>query len=206
MKVTDIKQQVKRAGRYSVYIDGAYVFSLGEAELLRSGLRIGREYTAAELEELKRVAVADKAYMRALDYLARRPRSRWEVEDYLRRKQYDSPTIDAILNTLSIKGYVDDAAFAEAWVRSRRQLKPTSLRRLRQELLQKRVDEEVITQVLAQDNANQNEGAGETETIRQLAAKKRSQPRYQDDQKLIAYLLRQGFRYDDIKTALQDQS
>lgn len=197
MKVTEIKQQLKRSSRYSIYFDGKYLFSLSEAELLQSGIRIGRDYTEPELEKLQQTAVLDKAYMRALDYLARRMRSEWELRDYLRRKDYDSPTIETILNKLSDMGYVDDRKFAEAWVANRRLLKPTSLRRLSQELSQKHVAREVINEVLqASDRAD------ETTALQQLVAKKQSLARYQDQQKLIAYLLRQGFNYDDIRQAL----
>jgi regulatory protein len=198
VKVTDIKQQVKRTSRYSIYFDGKYLFSLSEGELLSSGIRIGKQYTQEELAELRQTAVLDKAYMRALDYVALRMRSRWELTDYLRRKDYDSPTIETILNKLSEYGYVDDKKFAEAWVSNRQLLKPTSLRRLQQELQQKRIDREVISEVLAQQDID------ELAMLRQLIERKKQQTRYQDEQKLIAYLLRQGYRYDDVKQALSE--
>ncbi len=198
MKITDIKQQVKRQGRYSIFIDGKYLFSLSESELMSSGIRIGKEYSQAELEQLQQTAVLDKAYMRSLDYLARRPRSEWEIRDYLKRKEYDSPTIDTILNKLSIKGYIDDTKFAQSWVASRRALKPTSLRRLQMELRQKYVAPEVIERVLAED------GTEELAVLKEMIQKKRTQSRYQDKDKLMQYLARQGFRYDDIKQALED--
>lgn len=198
VKITDIKQQVKRQSRYSIYVDGKYAFSLSDTELLKSGIRIGKEYDEAALGELQSTALLDKAMMRALDYLARRPRSEWEIRDYLKRKEYDSPTIEVILNKLSDNGYIDDVKFAEAWVASRRLLKPTSLRRLRQELLQKHVDTAVID--LALESGEGNERAA----LKEVIAKKRRQNRYQDQEKLIAYLLRQGFNYADIKDVLQD--
>lgn len=196
MKITDIKQQVKRQGRYSLYVDGKYSFSLSEPELMKSGIRIGREYTGGELEDLQQTAVLDKANMRALDYLSRRPRSEWEVRDYLKRKEYDPPTVDLILNKLSDYGYIDDLKFAESWINSRRLLKPTSLRRLKQELMQKHVGKEVIEAALETDEGD------EPTALRELISKKQQQSRYQDEQKLIAYLLRQGFNYGDIKVAL----
>jgi regulatory protein len=166
---------------------------------MKSGIRIGREYDQAELEELQQTAILDKANMRALDYLSRRPRSEWEVRDYLKRKDYDSPTIDTILNKLSEYGYIDDLKFSQAWINSRRMLKPTSLRRLQQELIQKHVSKEVIEAALEEDEGD------EASTLKEMIAKKRPQSRYQDDQKLIAYLLRQGFNYGDIKDALSNQ-
>lgn len=199
MKVTNIKQQVKRQNRYSIYIDGKYSFSLSDTELLKSGIKIGKEYDQQELDELQDTAVLDKAMMRSLDYLARRPRSEWEVRDYLKRKDYDSPTIDTILNKLSDYGYIDDVKFAQAWISNRRILKPTSLRRLQQELMQKHVSKTDIESALETDEGD------EPAVLKELITKKQQQSRYQDEQKLIAYLLRQGFNYGDIKTALHQE-
>lgn len=165
---------------------------------MKSGIRVKKEYTSEELEQLKQTAILDKAYMRSLDYLARRPRSEWEVRDYLKRKEYDSPTADTILNKLSIQGYIDDKKFAEAWINNRRALKPTSLRRLKQELMQKHVAKEVIEIVLEEEPGN------EQTALRELIAKKSHHTRYQDRQKLMAYLLRQGFGYGDVKAVLEE--
>jgi regulatory protein len=196
VKITDIKQQVKRADRYSIYLDGRYEFSLSEFELLSSGLRIGKELTKQELEELKDTAKLDKAYDRALNLISMRQRSEWEVRTYLKQKGYDSALADTILNKLSIKGYVDDLKFARAWVQNRRLLKATSQRRLVAELRAKRVPDEAAKQALEEDETD------ELEVLRGLVAKKRTQTRYQDNLKLMQYLARQGYSYDNIKTVL----
>ncbi len=198
MKITDIKQQVKRQGRYSIYVDGKYSFSLSENELLTVGLRIGQEYTQEEFDDLQKKAVLDKAYMRAYDQLSRRARSEWELRDYLKRKEYEESIIDQIITTLQDKGYVDDAKFAESWVRNRRLLKATSKMRLRQELRQKRVSDDVISKALEEDETS------EQAVLKDLIERKRQQTRYQDKDKLIQYLMRQGFRYDDIKSVNEE--
>lgn len=200
MKITAINRQVKRVDRYSIYVDGKYAFSLGETELLNTGIRINQEFAPKELEELKQKAVLDKAYDRALNLIARRPRSEWELKDYLKRKDYDEEAASTVLNMLRQRGYVDDKAFAEAWVRNRRLLKSTSKRRLQQELRQKRVADDTIQEVLEEDEAD------ELDVLRELVAKKRIQSRYQDNLKLTQYLARQGYNYGDIKTVLAEDS
>lgn len=198
MKITDIKQQVKRQERYSIFVDDKYSFSLSENALMKSGIRIGREYSQAELDELQDTAVLDKAYMRSLDLLSRRARSEWELRDYLKRKDYGPEVIEKIIGRLGEAGYIDDYKFAVSWVESRHLLKNISSRKLWQELKQKRIPDEVINQVLEEDETD------ELETLKNLVAKKRSQSRYQDDQKLMAFLMRQGYRYDDVKTAMAE--
>lgn len=196
MKITDIKQQVRRQERYSVYVDDKYVFSLSESALLDQKIRIGLEVSTEQLQSYKDASKFDKAYNLVLGYVARRPRSEWELRDYFRRKEIDPEAGEAILTRLKDFGYVNDEAFARSWVENRRLLKPISRRRLTQELRQKHVPDDVIRVVLEEDETS------DKDTLRQLVARKRKQSRYQDDTKLMQYLARQGYGYDDIKSAL----
>jgi regulatory protein len=90
-------------------------------------------------------------YGKVLNYLAIRPRSEWEVSQYL--KKHHSPAIleKQILSKLSNNGLLDDSGFAKAWVENRRLLKPVSRRRLLAELRAKRISGEVIHAVLEED-------------------------------------------------------
>lgn len=198
MKITDIKQQVKRADRYSIYVDNKYAFSLSEAELMAVNIKIGQEFSQAELQSLMQKAIIDKGYDRALNLIMRRPRSQWEITEYLKRKDYDEDSIANILNKLSNRGHIDDSDFARRWVESRRVLKPTSKRKLTLELRQKRVNDEVIQEVLV------NEDADELEVLRDLVARKRRQTKYQDNTKLMQHLIRQGFSYGDVKHIMSE--
>lgn len=196
MNITAVKQQERLKGRYSVYIDGKYAFSLSADTLLSTKLTVGQELDAAALKAYKRLSQDDKAYSLALAYVARRMRSEGELRDYFRRKGYDAPLSEQLLQKLTELGLVDDAKFSDAWVRNRRLLRGTSTRRLRQELRAKHVADDTIRQSLATDEVD------DQAVLRELVAKKRRQTRYRDDQKLMQYLARQGFGYDDIRQAL----
>ena len=67
---------------------------------------------------------------------------------------------------------------------------------LQQELQKKGVSSEVITKVL------QSEEINERNNILALITKKRRLTKYQDETKLVQYLVRKGFKYDDIKAVL----
>lgn len=196
MKITNIKQQVKRTDRYSIFVDGKYAFSLSESELLAQGLASGKEIDERGLKELKEVSGADKAYGNALRYVAMRPRSEWEMRTYLQRKEVDEPVTDSIIQRLRNVGLLNDLAFARAWVNNRRLLKSTSKRKLALELKQKHVPDDLANQVLREDETD------ERDTLRELVQKRRN--RYADQNKLMQYLARQGFGYDDIKTVLNE--
>lgn len=198
MKVTEIKQQERLKGRYSVFVDEKYSFSLSADGILESRLYVGQELDTADVKTYKKLSEDDKAYGLALAYAVRRMRSRWEFSDYFRRKGYDEQLSQQITEKLVSLGLVDDEKFAEAWVRNRRLLKPVSKRRLTQELRQKRVSDDIIEHALAEDETD------ERSVLRELIARRRKQTKYQDDLKLMQYLARQGFSYDDIKSALNE--
>ena len=198
MKITNIKQQIKRPDRYSVYIDDKFSFALSETELLSQGLYSGQELTAEELATLKDDSVRDKARYQALGQVSRRMRSEWELRDYLKRKEYAPEVIDFAVSWLAEYGYIDDKKFADAWVRNRRLLKATSSRRLRQELRQKHVKDDIADEVLAEDETD------EKQVLREVIERKRRQAKYQDKLKLMQYLSRQGYNYSDIKEVLDE--
>lgn len=198
MTITAITQQVKRQDRYSIYVDGEYLFSLREQELLQLGLHTGQSVTTDQLSSYQQAAATGKWLDKLLNLLSYRLRSEWELRDYLRRKECEPVTIDTLIGRLRALGYVNDQQFAERWVENRRLLRYTSRRRLAQELQQKRIASDIITTVLEQDK----DDVQEQDILRELVAKKRR--RYPDDQKLMQYLARQGYGYGDIKQVLAE--
>ena len=67
------------------------------------------------------------------------------------------------------------------------------------ELQQKHISKEIISEVLGDYEPS------EQQALNELITKKRQTTRYKDNTKLMAYLLRQGFNYGDIKQAISDQ-
>jgi regulatory protein len=197
MQVSAIRQQERRKDRYSVYVDNKYAFSLSEGALLDSRLASGQELTGEQVQGFKQLSAEDKLYGNALRYAAMRRRSRWELENYLRRKDAPPDSTAQILERLADLGFVDDSVFAQAWVENRRLLKPVSKRKLQQELKAKRVANDIIDQVLRDDQSTDHE------ELVKLIERKRRQTKYQDDNKLMQYLARQGFGYEDIKAAMR---
>jgi regulatory protein len=199
MKITKISQQVKRQSRYSIFVDEEYSFSLSDTVLLETGLVKGQELTGEQVQGYKQLSTDDKLYNRTLQYLALRPRSIWEVEFYLKRKEAPEPLIEQITEKLLKFGLLDDYKFAESFTRDRRLLRSASTRKIQLELQKKHIASDIISQVLSED---------ETDTsnmLRDLIVRKRQQTKYREDEtKLMQYLARQGFGYGDIKQALSD--
>ena len=196
MKITGIQVQVKNPSRYSVFVEGAYSFSLSADALLESRLVNGQELSESDVVYFKKLSAEDKAFNLTLAYVARRMRSEGELQDYFRRKEYAPELAEQIMSKLRRLSFVDDEEFARRWVENRRTLKSSSSKKLHLELRQKKISNEIIQTVIAEDEID------ERQMLRELVAKKRKMSRYQDDQKLMRYLAGQGFNYDDIKSAM----
>jgi regulatory protein len=196
-KISAIKAQIKRAGRYSIFVDEKYSFSLSDTALLDAKITVGQEVTEKQIREYKQLSDDDKIYGRALQYIAIRARSEWELRTYLERKGASSHLTDIILSKLSDMQYVDDRKFAVSFVSDRRLLRPTSRRKLILELRKKHISSDIINDVVS------NEPEDEQSALAVIVEKKRRQSRYQDDKKLMQYLAGQGFGYSDIKAALR---
>lgn len=195
MKITKISPAVKTPGRYNIFVDEKYSFSLDELQLLKLGLRKGQEIDEAEHENLKGESDFGKNYIRAIDLISRRLRSEREIRDYAFRKQWTKQNLERVIERLHEKDYLNDKRFAEMWVRSRGATKATSKRKLMLELRKKGVSTNIIDDVL-----RDNDDYDEMDALRKMIAKKSG--RYETEQKLVEYLARQGYRYDDIKKAL----
>jgi len=207
MKITGLTTQQKDKNRINVMVDGKYRFSLDLSQVSELGIRVGREYEEDELVSLEVESQFGKAYTRALEYCFSRPHSAKEIRDYLYRKTRNSRTKDGsvkqgipeeitrrVYDRLVERGYVDDEKFARYWVENRNLTKGTSRRKLEAELRSKGVASELIAALLAESPRN------DSEELQKIIAKKRK--RYPDDRKFVAYLARQGFSFDLIKSAL----
>ena len=200
-KITGMREGVRNPERVNVYVNNKYAFSLDISQVVELGVKVGRVISSAELEEFKKASEFGKMYQRALEWVLMRPRSTKECRDYLYKKIYekklDKKYIDLIIEKLQAKKYLDDRRFAEYYVENRFVKKGVSEKRLRMELMKKGVSKDVVDEVMAGSERN------DREEILKIIVKKRN--RY-DDEKLVAYLCRQGFSYQLSKELVEESS
>lgn len=215
MKITSFTQQQKDPNRINVMVDGKYRFSLDIFQVADLGIKVGNEYDEKELAALETESQFGKLYTRALEYTMLRPHSSREVRDYLYRKTRttkvknrrtgelsERPGVSQeltqrVYDRLNEKGYIDDEKFTKFWVENRNLKKGASRRKLQAELSAKGIDRIIVEKYL-----NESERSDQDE-LQKIIAKKRA--RYDDEQKFMQYLARQGFSYDDIKDALSSE-
>ena len=110
-----------------------------------------------------------------------------------------SEMIQEVVSRLESQNYINDQDFARYFIENRHQNKGISTKRLIQELKIKGVDNDVIEQAMF-DQGTGNLFRDEEVEIEKMI--KKQLRKTSDRQKIIAYLARQGFSYDLIKTKL----
>lgn len=209
MQVTKLSAQVKNPDRINVFVDGKFRFGLDITQVVDLGIKVGLELDEVQLAELEVEGQFGKLYTQALNYCLICPRSIREVRDYLWRKSQPkllksgqktaglpAELSNRVVERLISKQYLDDTKFTAWWIENRFLKKGVSLRRLRQDLSQKGIAKNIIDEALANSTRQDND------ELQKVLSKKAK--RYSDPQKLIAYLVRQGFDYDDAKQAVAE--
>ncbi|GAB3499339.1 regulatory protein RecX [Amycolatopsis cihanbeyliensis] len=133
-----------------------------------------------------------KAKEICFDLLAIRSRTKDELRQALRRKGFDEETREALLGKLDSSGLVDDAAFAESWVRSRHANQGLARSALVAELKRKGVEDEIAVQA-----ASEVDRESEEERARELVRKRLRVLGDVDEQtairRLLGALARKGY-------------
>ncbi|OBF15709.1 recombination regulator RecX [Mycobacterium sp. ACS4331] len=137
---------------------------------------------------------AEQARALCLRLLTVRARTRAELQGQLAKRGYPDDVSAAVLDRLTDVGLVDDADFAEQWVRSRRVNAGKGKRALAAELRTKGVDDDVIDEALADIDA----GAERQRAEELVRAKLRRERLAEDDdtkvmRRLVGMLARRGY-------------
>ena len=144
-------------------------------------------------------------YARALDMLARAPRSARDLRRRLLLKGEPEADVDAAVERLTAAGLLNDAAYARAFVRSKVSSQGFSRRRLHQELLKRGVDREVVGAAILE--VFHDDEVDESAAIESVARKKLRTLRGLDEdtqrRRLMAYLARRGYEVDDVRAVLR---
>ena len=158
---------------------------------------------AARVKEIRQHTKAQNQKIREIDFTENNTYEyRGVQKSNLPTKPSDRITpeiIELVVSRLESQNYINDRDFARYFIENRHQNKGISTKRLIQELKNKGISSEIIEQALI-DGDSGSLIRDEEEEIEKMI--KKQLRKTSDRQKIIAYLARQGFSYDLIKTKL----
>ncbi|MBR7831457.1 regulatory protein RecX, partial [Actinospica sp. MGRD01-02] len=146
-----------------------------------------------------------EAYARGLvlDSLGRSMRTRGQLADMLARKEVPEDVAEAVLERFTELGLVDDAAYAEAFTRSRHEYKGLGSRAIAFELRRRSVPDEVVQEAVSAIDSEQEERTA-FRLARERQARMNGLPREVQARRLAGFLARKGYGGDVVGRAVRE--
>jgi regulatory protein len=141
-------------------------------------------------------------YTAAINGLARRAYSVYEMRTYLERRAEDKDVVRGILDRLKKLDYLDDARYARQFVRLHTELRKQGPFRIARDLRARGVPDRHIEAALAERSAESNEGAIVRERLERRIKSLRGPLDERRVASLYRSLLRAGFSADTIRREL----
>lgn len=197
MTVTQIEAVTKT--KYKVYLDGQFAFVLYKGELSRYHIAVGEELSELVYQQILKEVLLKRAKLRAMHLLNSMGRTENQLRDKLKQSLYPEEVIEAAMNYVKSFGYVNDAEYARSFIDSRKDRK--SKRELYMQLGQKGIAKDTLDQIFEEYYDVEDS----REAIEAIVRKRRYDPEKAtnvETQKIMGYLMRKGFAYDDIRKVL----
>lgn len=205
-QVTAIAAQKKAQNRFNLYIDNQFYIGIGENTLVHFVLAKGQVLSKKQLEEVKQYELADQAYQLAVHYLSYQLRSKKEIYDKLLAADYSEEMIHKALNRLIELHLIDDVMYGKSYVRTQMRVNRKGPAVIKQELKQKGLKEEEISQAITEYPFELQLENASTLGIKQFNKQKKRYSLSNSEQKVRQYLLQKGFSYEIIQQVLNEIS
>ncbi|NCT55440.1 hypothetical protein GW755_01200 [bacterium] len=208
-------EPTKKGGRFSIFLDNDFAFSVSDYVLGKYKLTEGSNFVPEQIELV--VLDENKEYLKekALNYLGFRPRSEKEVFNKINEvlskrlskslkvsslnipKLY-SQIIDSTLEFLKKYDYLNDEAFAK-WLVEQRVTQGKGPMFIKQDLYQKGINKEISEASLEQVDFSK---ALNKEYLKATKKCAKIENEYKRKSSITRYLVSRGFSYDQIENLL----
>ena len=189
----------KKKGLSAVYIDGEFAMKIDTETLILNHIDIGSEIDDDILHNVLIKSQMNRCKERALRLISFRDHSKHELFEKL-IQDYPEDTVNSTIERLEELNLLDDLSYAQRYTKDLCELKHLPPKGIRQKLLQKGIDRDIIDEVLDEFEID------ELEQIRYIINKKYSNITNDEKTKRRAVnaLLRLGHSYQNIKTVISE--
>lgn len=198
MTVTRLEPVTKT--KYKVYLDGQFAFILYKGELSRYHIAVDGKLDEEAYQSIRTEVVLKRAKLRAMHLLSDMGRTESQLRAKLEQGGYVSDIVEAAIAYVKSFGYVNDMEYARSFIESRKDKK--SRKEIYAALCQKGITKEEIEKAFEECYEIDDSKAA----IEAIIRKKKFDPEtadYTERQKIAGYLMRKGFRYEDVRQVIQ---
>lgn len=193
MQIVQIAELDKK--RIRVFLEGGKDFVLYKGEGRKFSLKEGAELSEEQYQEIYSDILIKRARRRTMHLLESMDRTEMQIRRKLQEGFYSEDIIDDAVEYVKGFRYLDDSRYARNYIRSQQDRK--SLRKMQTELMGKGISRELIEQAVEEEYQQEDE----RKLILKWVEKKHyssEQADLKEKQKIYQFLIRKGFRSDDI--------
>lgn len=198
MQVTKIESVTKT--KFKVYLEEQFAFVLYKGELSRFKIQEGSELSQETVNQIKNEILVKRVKLRAMYLLNQMDRTEEQLRAKLKKDLYTDDLIAVAMAYVKSFGYIGDYNYAKRFVETKSNSK--SKAEIKMLLLQKGISKGIIEETLEAYYSDATEDAA----IRRILEKKHFSAENATDlekKKMMEYLKRKGFRYDEIRQVIQ---
>lgn len=198
MQVTKIESVTKT--KFKVYLEEQFAFVLYKGELSRFKIQEGSELSQETVNQIKNEILVKRVKLRAMYLLNQMDRTEEQLRAKLKKDLYTDDLIAVAMAYVKSFGYIGDYNYAKRFVETKSNSK--SKAEIKMLLLQKGISKGIIEETLEAYYSDATEDAA----IRRILEKKHFSAENATDlekKKMMEYLMRKGFRYDEIRQVIQ---
>lgn len=199
MQVVEVTTTQDRK-EYLVILENNSKFRASADVILKYKIAPGLDLSREDICKIKASASEDRVFNALLRLITGRLKTEFEIRRYLRQKDVSEKKSDYFVNRLKELGFIDDNKYIESFVHDQNLRSPNSKTKLIFKLKSKGISKNIIDEYFA------NKSEDQEDNLKRLIEIKRRQSKFKDDQKLIAYLIRNGFNYSEVKNALNNEN
>ncbi|MGN1208262.1 MAG: RecX family transcriptional regulator [Christensenellales bacterium] len=147
MIVTLEKQ--KKENRFNLFVDGEFYSGINLDQIVKYDLKNGCEIEKEKLDEIVLESESFYAFNKVLKYISKSMKTEHDLLVYLKQKSFRDDVIKKTIEKLKEYNYVNDEIYVKSYVETYKSKFGES--RLRQNLKNKNIDEELIEKYLILD-------------------------------------------------------
>lgn len=194
-----LKAQRGRGNKIHLLLDNEYKITTDVEFWALNFINDGTDISDEEWEELVDKIDYRKAFNKCADLLSRRDHSVKELRDKLLRT-VDEAAADKAIDKYIEMGYLDDEKFAKALAEHLYNVKNYSDSHVKQELFKRGISRDIVNEIV---DSTENDSVQSVVTI--INKKYLNKLNIEGGrEKVIAAMMRKGFSYSDIKSALDE--
>ena len=187
--ITEISHQ-RNKKRVNIFVDNEFKSGLELETAVKFGLKVGKVIDDAELENIIQESETSSAFNVALNFISAMPKSKFEVKQKLKKKEYSNDIIENTILKLEEYNYINDFEYAKMYISS---VSKRSKREISQKLRAKGISADIISELLLEIDDESEEKNAQQYALKYMKNKDINE---KSKSNLVANLVRKGYSYD----------